>query len=93
MLTGLTVAGLAIVAGAISFAHMTELALKHGQAGWKAYALDISAARPRGRRTAVAAAHSMAVQWTTDASGGDARRPPGCLTRLVPTGWSGDPPR
>ena len=35
-LTGLTVAGLAIVAGAISFAHMTELAIKHGQTGWKA---------------------------------------------------------
>jgi hypothetical protein len=41
-LTGLTVAGLVIVAGAISFAHMTELALKHGQTGWKAYAFPVS---------------------------------------------------
>ncbi|MBE1484982.1 DUF2637 domain-containing protein [Plantactinospora soyae] len=41
-LTGLTVAGLAIVAGAISFAHMTELAIEHGQTGWKAYAFPIS---------------------------------------------------
>jgi hypothetical protein len=41
-LTGLAVAGLAIVAGAISFAHMTELAIKHGQTGWKAYAFPVS---------------------------------------------------
>ncbi|MFV2084987.1 DUF2637 domain-containing protein [Micromonospora sp. LOL_021] len=41
-LTWLTVAALAIVAGAISFAHMTELAIKHGQTGWKAYAFPIS---------------------------------------------------
>ncbi|WP_433528266.1 hypothetical protein ACQPYA_18115 [Micromonospora sp. CA-263727] len=32
-LTWLTVAVLAIVAGAISFTHMTELAIKHGQTG------------------------------------------------------------
>jgi hypothetical protein len=42
VLTGLTVAGLAIVAGAISFAHMTELALHHDQIGWKAYAFPVS---------------------------------------------------
>ena len=42
VLTGLTVAGLAIVAGAISFAHMTELAMKHDQTGWKAYAFPVS---------------------------------------------------
>lgn len=42
VLTGLTVAGLAVVAGAISFAHMTELATEHGQTGWKAYAFPIS---------------------------------------------------
>ncbi|MFI9638954.1 DUF2637 domain-containing protein [Micromonospora sp. NPDC051925] len=42
VLTGLTVAGLAVVAGAISFAHMTELAIEHGQTGWKAYAFPIS---------------------------------------------------
>jgi hypothetical protein len=38
----LAVAGLAIVAGAISFAQMTELAIKHGQTGWKAYAFPVS---------------------------------------------------
>ncbi|MCT2282065.1 DUF2637 domain-containing protein, partial [Micromonospora chalcea] len=30
------------VAGAISFSHMTELALRHGQSGWKAYAFPVS---------------------------------------------------
>ncbi|WP_412751914.1 DUF2637 domain-containing protein [Krasilnikovia sp. M28-CT-15] len=38
VLTALSVGGLAIVAGAISFAHMRELAAHHGQVGWKAYA-------------------------------------------------------
>jgi hypothetical protein len=42
LLTALTVAALAIVAGAISFAHMTELAHQHDQTGWKAYAFPIS---------------------------------------------------
>ncbi|MEN3611372.1 DUF2637 domain-containing protein [Plantactinospora sp. ZYX-F-223] len=41
-LTGLCVAGLAIVAGAISFAHMVELAQRHDQTGWKAYAFPVS---------------------------------------------------
>ncbi|WP_239160227.1 DUF2637 domain-containing protein [Virgisporangium ochraceum] len=36
------VGGLAVVAGAISFAHMRELALDHGQLGWKSYAFPIS---------------------------------------------------
>ncbi|WP_431726947.1 DUF2637 domain-containing protein [Verrucosispora sp. TAA-831] len=42
ILTALFVAGLAFVAGAISFAHMRELALHHGQLGWKSYAFPIS---------------------------------------------------
>jgi hypothetical protein len=42
ILTGLFVAGLAIVAGAISFAHMRELASHHDQLGWKSYAFPIS---------------------------------------------------
>ncbi|GAA1889907.1 DUF2637 domain-containing protein [Asanoa iriomotensis] len=41
-LTASFVAGLAIVAGAISFAHMRELATHHGQLGWKSYAFPIS---------------------------------------------------
>ncbi|MDG4749938.1 DUF2637 domain-containing protein [Micromonospora sp. WMMD718] len=41
-LTWLTVAGLAITAGAVSFSHMTELAVKHGQTGWRAYAFPVS---------------------------------------------------
>jgi len=40
--TGLFVAGLAVVAGAISFAHMVELAARHDQFGWKAYAFPVS---------------------------------------------------
>jgi hypothetical protein len=42
VLTGVFVAGLAVVAGAISFAHMVELASRHDQTGWKAYAFPIS---------------------------------------------------
>jgi hypothetical protein len=42
ILTALFVAGLAIVAGAISFAHMRELALHHDQLGWKSLAFPIS---------------------------------------------------
>ncbi|MEV4620501.1 DUF2637 domain-containing protein [Asanoa sp. NPDC049573] len=42
ILTAVCVAGLAIVAGAISFAHMRELATHHGQTGWKSYAFPIS---------------------------------------------------
>jgi len=42
ILTALFVAGLAVVAGAISFAHMRELATHHDQLGWKSYAFPIS---------------------------------------------------
>ncbi|WP_328467275.1 DUF2637 domain-containing protein [Actinoplanes sp. NBC_00393] len=42
ILTALFVAGLAFVAGTISFAHMRELATHHGQLGWKSYAFPIS---------------------------------------------------
>jgi hypothetical protein len=42
ILTALFVGGLAVVAGAVSFAHMRELALDHHQLGWKSYAFPIS---------------------------------------------------
>jgi hypothetical protein len=42
VLSGVFVAGLAFVAGAISFAHMTELATRHDQTGWKAFAFPVS---------------------------------------------------
>ncbi|PZG21153.1 hypothetical protein C1I95_08020 [Micromonospora craterilacus] len=42
VLTALFVGALAIVAGAISFAHMMELAERHGQSGWKACAFPVS---------------------------------------------------
>jgi hypothetical protein len=42
VLTGVFVGGLALVAGAISFAHMTALAAEHGQAGWKSGAFPVS---------------------------------------------------
>lgn len=42
ILTALFVGGLAIVAGAISYAHMQNLALEHDQLGWKANAFPIS---------------------------------------------------
>jgi Protein of unknown function (DUF2637) len=35
--------GLAGVAGAVSFSHMSTLAFKHGQLGWKASAFPVSA--------------------------------------------------
>lgn len=37
-----TVAGLAGVAGALSYSHMRQLALGHGQAGWHAHAFPLS---------------------------------------------------
>lgn len=40
--TVVCVAGLAVVAGTISFAHMHELATEHDQHGWKAFAFPIS---------------------------------------------------
>ena len=40
--TVVTVAGLAVVAGAISFSHMAALALVHGQTGWKSSAFPVS---------------------------------------------------
>src|SRR5262245_45044777 len=42
VMTGLTVAGLATVARAISFSHMTDLATAHDQRGWKALAFPVS---------------------------------------------------
>ncbi len=36
---GVTVAGLAGIAGAISYSHMQELAAAHGETGWQAHAL------------------------------------------------------
>jgi hypothetical protein len=42
ILSGVLVAGLAVVAGAISFSHMAELALRHGQSGWKSAAFPVS---------------------------------------------------
>jgi hypothetical protein len=42
ILTAVFVGGLAVVAGAISFAHMRELALDHDQLGWKSLAFPIS---------------------------------------------------
>src|SRR5262249_30650662 len=42
VVTALFVGGLAIVAGAISYAHMQNLALRHDQLGWKANAFPIS---------------------------------------------------
>ena len=42
ILTALFVGALAFVAGAISFAHMRELALGHDQFGWKSLAFPIS---------------------------------------------------
>ncbi|BCB92015.1 DUF2637 domain-containing protein [Phytohabitans suffuscus] len=42
IVTALFVAGLAIVAGAVSFSHMQELAIDHHQLGWKSYAFPVS---------------------------------------------------
>jgi len=37
-----TVAGLAVIAGAISYSHMRQLAAAHGQVGWHAHAFPLS---------------------------------------------------
>jgi Protein of unknown function (DUF2637) len=41
-MTALFVGGLAVVAGAVSFAHMRELAIHHDQVGWESYAFPVS---------------------------------------------------
>jgi hypothetical protein len=41
-ISGGTVAGLAGIAGAISYSHMRQLAVDHGQAGWHAHAFPLS---------------------------------------------------
>jgi len=41
-LAGVTVAGLAGLAGAISYSHMRVLAGANGQAGWHAHAFPLS---------------------------------------------------
>ncbi len=64
IVTGCVVAGLALVAGAISFDHLRELANQHGQLGWRSLAFPVSvdglevvaslylvAQRPAGRPT------------------------------------------
>lgn len=40
---GVTVVGLAGVAGAINYSHMRELAERHGEADWRAHAFPLSA--------------------------------------------------
>ncbi len=39
---GVTVAGLAGIAGAISYSHMRELAAAHGETGWQGHAFPLS---------------------------------------------------
>jgi len=39
---GVTVVGLAGIAGAISYSHMTELAHEHGEVGWRAHMFPLS---------------------------------------------------
>lgn len=40
---GVTIAGLAGIAGAISYSHMRELAAAHGETGWQGHAFPLSA--------------------------------------------------
>lgn len=42
VLAGLSVLGLAVVAGAVSYSHMRALADAHGESGWRAHAFPLS---------------------------------------------------
>lgn len=41
-LAGVTVVGLAGIAGAISYSHMTHLAHQHGETGWRGHMFPLS---------------------------------------------------
>jgi len=96
---GATVAGLAGIAGAISYSHMRQLAQEHGQAGWQAHAFPLSvegveivaslvllADRRAGRRSGRLPWAALAIGTAGNLAANVATAGPGSVSRLI-AGW------
>jgi hypothetical protein len=94
-----TVAGLAGIAGAISYSHMRQLAADHGQAGWHAHAFPLSvdgieivaslvllADRRAGRRSGWLPWAALAVGTAGSLAANIATAGHGTISRVI-AGW------
>jgi hypothetical protein len=94
-----TVAGLAGIAGAISYSHMRQLAVDHGQAGWHAHAFPLSvdgieivaslvllADRRAGRRSGWLPWAALATGTAGSLAANIATAGPGIISKIV-AGW------
>jgi transcriptional regulator with XRE-family HTH domain len=93
-----TVAGLAGIAGAISYSHMRQLAQDHGQAGWHAHAFPLSvdgievvaslvllADRRTGRRSGWLPWAALLIGTAGSLAANVATAEPGMISRIQPT--------
>jgi len=91
-----TVAGLAGIAGAISYSHMRVLALEHGQSGWHAHAFPLSvdgieivaslvllADRRTGRRSGWLPWAALAIGTAGSLAANVATAGPGTISRVI----------
>ena len=98
-LTAVTVAGLAGLAGAISYSHMRALAEVHGQAGWHAHAFPLSvdgveivaslvllADRRTGRRSGWLPWTALAIGTAASLAANVATAGPAPISRVI-AGW------
>jgi hypothetical protein len=94
-----TVAGLAGIAGAISYSHMRQLALDHGQAGWHTHAFPLSvdgieivaslvllADRRAGRKSGWLPWTALAIGTAGSLAANVATAGPGIISRVI-AGW------
>src|SRR5215472_1329958 len=96
---GVTVAGLAGIAGALSYSHMRQLAEAHGNAGWRAHTLPLSvdgveivaslvllADRRTGRRSGWLPWAALLIGTAASLAANVATAQPGTVSRLI-AGW------
>jgi hypothetical protein len=94
-----TVAALAGIAGAISYSHMRQLAVDHGQAGWHAHAFPLSvdgieivaslvllADRRAGRKSGWLPWAALAIGTAGSLAANIATAEPGIISRVI-AGW------
>ena len=94
-----TVAGLAGIAGALSYSHMRQLAADHGQAGWHAHAFPLSvdgieivaslvllANRRAGRRPGTLPWAALIIGTVGSLAANVATAGPGAVSRII-AGW------
>ena len=99
-----TVAGLADIAGALSYSHMRQLAQDHGQAGWHAHAFPLSvdgieivaslvllADRRAGRRSGWLPWTALAAGTAGSLAANIATANPDPVSRVI-AGWPGHRP-